>query len=44
MTLCQFFAIVGIVVTVTVLIGIALFLSQLTLDDNMKPYKPWRRS
>ena len=39
MTLCLFFAIIGIVVSVAALGFIALMLSQITLDDDMK----WRK-
>ena len=39
MTLCLFFAVIGIVVSVVAIAFIALILSQLTLDDDMK----WRK-
>ena len=43
MTWCSFFAMIGVAVTVLAAIFVLLVLSQLTLDDNMKPYKPWWR-
>ena len=39
MTLCLFFAIIGIVVSVLAVGFIALMLSQITLDDDIK----WRK-
>ena len=39
MTLCLFFAVIGIVVSVLAVGFIGLILSQLTLDDNLR----WRK-